>query len=161
MIILAIDPALRSTGIAVLKAEENDMSALYHSVIKNQQSVSHAKCLLNIHNEVSDVISKFKPDVCAVEGVIYVQSHRIAITMGAARGSAILAAAEAGLEVFEYAPKKVKQAVVGKGSAKKDQVAFMVRALLKLEETPPSDAADALAIAMAHVQSAKQSSMIK
>jgi crossover junction endodeoxyribonuclease RuvC len=70
--------------------------------------------------------------------------------MGAARGAAVLAAAEHGMEIFEYAPKRVKQAVVGRGGADKQQVAFMMRALLELTETPPSDAADALAIGLAH-----------
>ena len=77
-----------------------------------------------------------------------------AITMGAARAATMIAAADAGLRVYEYAPKKVKQAVVGNGNAKKEQVAFMVRALLGLQETPPHDAADALAIAMAHLYTA-------
>lgn len=85
-----------------------------------------------------------------MEGVIYVQSYKTAITMGAARGAAILAAAEHGMEVYEYAPRRVKQAVVGRGGADKKQVAFMMRALLELTETPPSDAADALAIGLAH-----------
>ena len=78
------------------------------------------------------------------------QSYKTAITLGAARGAAILAAAEHGMEVFEYAPRRVKQAVVGNGGAAKQQVAFMMRALLGLTETPDPDAADALAIGMAH-----------
>ena len=72
--------------------------------------------------------------------------------MGAARGAAILAAAERGLPVFEYSPREVKQAVVGRGGAEKTQVAFMVRALLGLTETPPADAADALAIGLTHLR---------
>ena len=72
--------------------------------------------------------------------------------MGAARAAALIAAADHGLKIYEYAPRKVKMAVVGKGTADKEQVAFMVRSLLKLNETPPADAADALAIAMAHLQ---------
>ena len=80
------------------------------------------------------------------------QSHRTAITLGAARGAAILAAAERGIPVFEYSPREVKQAVVGRGGAEKTQVAFMVRALLGLTETPPPDAADALAIGLTHLR---------
>ena len=87
-----------------------------------------------------------------MEGIIYVQSHLTAITMGAARAAALIAAADHGLPVYEYAPRKVKMAVVGNGNADKSQVAFMVRALLGLSETPPPDAADALAIALAHLQ---------
>jgi crossover junction endodeoxyribonuclease RuvC len=99
-----------------------------------------------------NIIQKFQPDEVAVEGIIYVQSHQTAISMGAARAAALIAAADHGLRVFEYSPKKVKMAVVGNGNADKKQVAFMVRALLGLAETPPSDAADALAIGMAHLQ---------
>ena len=76
------------------------------------------------------------------------QSHKTAILLGAARGAAILAAAERGLPVFEYAPKRIKQATVGRGNADKNQVAFMIRALLGLTETPDADAADALAIGL-------------
>ena len=80
------------------------------------------------------------------------QSHRTAITLGAARGAAILAAAERGLPVYEYSPREVKQAVVGRGGADKTQVAFMVRALLGLTETPSPDAADAIAIGLTHLR---------
>ena len=81
------------------------------------------------------------------------QSYKTAILLGAARGAAILAAAERGLPVFEYAPKRIKQATVGRGSADKNQVAFMIRVLLGLSETPTADAADALAIGLTHLRS--------
>jgi crossover junction endodeoxyribonuclease RuvC len=84
--------------------------------------------------------------------VIYVQSHKTAIALGAARGAAILAAAERGLPIYEYAPTRIKQATVGRGGADKSQVGFMVRALLGLTETPQSDAADALAIGLTHLR---------
>ena len=84
--------------------------------------------------------------------VIYVQSYKTAILLGAARGAAILAAAENGLPIFEYPPARIKQATVGRGAADKSQVAFMVRALLGLTETPQADAADALAIGLTHVR---------
>ncbi len=94
-----------------------------------------------------------EPDCCALESVIYVQSYKTAIALGAARGAAILAAAENGLPIFEYAPNRIKQATVGTGAAGKNQVAFMVRALLGLTETPDADAADALAIGLTHLRS--------
>ena len=84
--------------------------------------------------------------------MIYVQSHKTAIVLGAARGAAILTAAEKGLPIFEYPPTRIKQATVGRGGAGKNQVAFMVRALLGLTETPDADAADALAIALTHIR---------
>jgi crossover junction endodeoxyribonuclease RuvC len=100
------------------------------------------------------LIEQWQPSAMAVESIIYVQSHQTAIVLGAARGCALLAAAQRGLPIHEYPPKRVKQAVVGVGSAQKQQVAFMVRALFRLTETPSPDAADALAIGLTHLQTA-------
>ncbi|MCB1233943.1 MAG: crossover junction endodeoxyribonuclease RuvC [Verrucomicrobiae bacterium] len=167
MRVLSIDPALRNTGYAVVEriepasgkapraavntATRADVRTLTYGVIRNPSKMRQTGCLVAIRERIVDVIREHRPEVCAVEGVIYVQSYRTAITLGAARGAAILAAAEHGLEVYEYAPRRVKQAVVGRGAADKQQVAFMMRALLGLTETPPPDAADALAIGLAHL----------
>lgn len=156
--VLSIDPALRNTGYAVIEVSyataptqgRRQYRAITYGVIQNRRDLSQSGCLVAIREHLVEVIREHKPEVCAVEGVIYVQSYRTAITLGAARGAALLAAAEHGLQIFEYAPRRVKQAVVGRGSADKQQVAFMMRALLGLSETPPSDAADALAVGMAH-----------
>ncbi len=155
MRVLSIDPALRKTGYAVVEGihqpgKKPAYRALTYGVISNPPKLRQSSCLVSIREQLQDVIREHTPEVCAVEGIIYVQSFKTAITMGAARGAAIIAAAEHGMEVFEYAPKRVKQAVVGKGAADKQQVAFMIRALLGLTETPPPDAADALAIGLAH-----------
>ena len=160
MRVIAIDPAVRNTGVAVLDDEggaRRDIRAIHYGVIKNPPKLAQSRCLVSIRDTIADLVREHEPDECAVEGIIYVQSHRTAITMGAARAAAILACAEHGLPVFEYAPKRVKQAVVGRGTADKDQVAFMMRALMKLRETPPSDAADALAIGYAHLQASSGS----
>ncbi|MDF1810679.1 MAG: crossover junction endodeoxyribonuclease RuvC, partial [Verrucomicrobiales bacterium] len=155
MRVLSIDPALRNTGYSVLESYKNsagrtEYRAVDYGTITNKRQLSQAGCLCRIREILSGVIQLHSPEVCAVEGVIYVQSFKTAITMGAARGAAIIAAAEHGLEVHEYAPRRVKQAVVGRGGADKQQVAFMMRSILKLTETPQSDAADALAIGMTH-----------
>lgn len=150
MRVLAIDPALRNTGYAVIERDGKDFRALAYGTISNKPKLLQSGCLVAIREAIDKVIKKHQPECCAVEGIIYVQSYKTAIIMGAARGAAVLAAAEHGLAIFEYAPKRVKQAVVGKGAADKQQVAFMVRALLNLTETPEPDAADALAIGLAH-----------
>jgi crossover junction endodeoxyribonuclease RuvC len=111
-------------------------------------------CLLAINQTIRDIVNEYHPTVAAFESVIFVQSYKTAIILGCARGAALLAAAGAGLPVFEYAPKRVKQAVVGRGAADKSQVAFMVRALLGLCETPVADAADAIAVGLTHFQAA-------
>ncbi|MEM1442820.1 MAG: crossover junction endodeoxyribonuclease RuvC [Verrucomicrobiota bacterium] len=155
MRVLSIDPALRKTGYAVIECSHETgrqpkYRAVTFGVISHPPKLRQSGCLVSIREKLDEIIVSHRPEVCAVEGIIYVQSFKTAITMGAARGAAIIAAAEHGLEIFEYAPKRVKQAVVGKGAADKQQVAFMIRALLGLTETPPPDAADALAIGMAH-----------
>jgi len=150
--VIAIDPALRKSGVAVLDDSSGSPEALHYGVITNPPKLKQSRCFVSIRDTIADLVRKYEPDECAVEGIIFVQSHRTAITMGAARGAAILACAEHGLPVYEYAPKRVKQAVVGRGTADKAQVSFMMRALLKLRETPPADAGDALAIGYAHLQ---------
>ena len=152
--VLAIDPSLRATGYALVEsgARADSARALDYGVIKNTASLLASGCLVEIRRRIVELIAEHSPDCCAVEGVIFVQSYRTAITMGAARGAALLAAAEHGLPIYEYAPRLVKMAVVGRGGAQKDQVAFMVRALLGLKTTPGADAADALAIGLTHLR---------
>jgi crossover junction endodeoxyribonuclease RuvC len=152
MRVLSIDPAVRNTGYAILEGDPRKPTVLAFDVISIPKSVPQSAALAAVRTHLVNVIQKFQPDEVAVEGIIYVQSHQTAISMGAARAAALIAAADHGLAVYEYAPSKIKMAVVGKGKADKSQVAFMVRALLGLSETPPSDAADALAIGMAHLQ---------
>ncbi|MEI7908446.1 MAG: crossover junction endodeoxyribonuclease RuvC [Verrucomicrobiota bacterium] len=154
MRVLAIDPAVRNTGYAVLEGEARHPKVLTFDVISIPGKIAQSAALSAIRTHLVNVIQTYQPDEVAVEGIIYVQSHQTAISMGAARAAALIAAADHGLPVYEYAPRKVKMAVVGKGTADKSQVAFMVRALLGLAETPPPDAADALAIALAHLQAA-------
>lgn len=148
--ILAVDPALRNTGYAVLEKGSAGIRALAYGTIRNHPKLLQSGCLVATREALDVVIRKHRPDACAVESVIFVQSYKTAIVLGAARGAALIAAAEHGLPIHEYAPRRVKMAVVGRGAADKQQVAFMMRALLGLSETPEPDAADALAIAMTH-----------
>lgn len=148
--IVAVDPALRAAGYAVLMRDQQKLSCPAYGVIRNGSRIHASGCLLALHEELTKIIRRHEPQAMAVEGVIYVQSYQTAITLGAARGAVILAAARHGLPVHEYAPRRVKQAVVGRGAADKRQVAFMVRVLLGMRQTPPADAADAMAIGIAH-----------
>jgi crossover junction endodeoxyribonuclease RuvC len=152
MRVLAIDASLRNSGVAIVDANNGKTCALYYGIIYNANSLRSSSCLVAIRDRLTELIREHEPDCCALEAVIYVQSYKTAILLGAARGAAILAAAENGLPVFEYAPTRIKQATVGRGGAGKTQVAFMVRALLGLTETPEADAADALAIALTHLR---------
>ena len=159
MRVLAIDASLRSTGVAIVDANNGKPRSLYFGTIRNASSMRSSSCLVSIRDRLIELIREHQPDCCALESVIYVQSHQTAIVLGAARGAAILAAAENGLPVFEYTPNRIKQATVGRGAAGKNQVAFMVRALLGLTETPEPDAADALAIGLAHLRSQEAASL--
>lgn len=107
---------------------------------------------MRIVETLRDVLRQHHPTVCAVEGLFYAQNLQTAIVMGEARGAALAAIAEAGVDIFEIAPRKVKQAVVGYGAAQKTAVAKMVQRLLDLPTPPAPDAADALALALAHAQ---------
>ena len=159
--ILAVDPSLRGTGYAVLVREGAKTRCADYGVIKNSPKLTVSGCLVAIHAHLGGIIEKFGPEAMAIESVIFVQSFATAITLGSARGAALLAAAQRGLAIYEYAPRRVKQAVVGRGAAQKSQVAFMIRALLGLTTTPPPDAADALAIGLTHFQSADAASRRK
>jgi crossover junction endodeoxyribonuclease RuvC len=151
-IIFGLDPALRNTGYGIIQVEGRQITSLAYGVIKNPDKIIPSRCLVQIHQQVTDLIQEYQPDVAAVEGIIYLQNYQTAVTLGSARGAALLAFAEAGLPIYEYAPKRVKAAATGRGGAQKAQVGFMMRAMLGLTENPQTDAADALAIALTHAQ---------
>ena len=159
MRVLAIDASLRNTGVAVVDANNGRLRSLYFGTIHNPSSLRSSSCLVAIRDRLAELIREHEPDCCALESVIYVQSYKTAIVLGAARGAAILAAAENGLPIFEYTPNRIKQATVGTGAAGKHQVAFMVRALLSLTVTPEDDAADALAIGLTHLRAQETTRM--
>ena len=159
MRVLAIDASLRNTGVAIVDANNGKPQSVYFGTIHNKSTIRPSSCLVCIRDQLAELIRQHAPDCCALESVIYVQSHKTAILLGAARGAAILAAAENGLPVFEYPPTRIKQATVGRGGAGKNQVAFMVRALLGLTETPDADAADALAIGLTHLRAQETARM--
>ncbi len=151
MRVVSIDPAIRNTGYAVLEGDYRSPQALTYGTLSLPAKWSQSACLRAIHEHVCGLIRDWKPDELAIEGIIYVQSHRTAISMGSARGATVLAAALNNLPIMEYPPTSVKLATVGSGGAGKSQVAFMMRALLNLRETPAPDAADALAIGYSHL----------
>ena len=120
MRVLAIDASLRNCGVAIVDGENGKSRALFFGTIHNASSLKSSACLVAIRDQLAQLIREHEPDCCALEAVIYVQSYKTAILLGAARGAAILAAAENGLPVFEYAPKRIKQATVGTGGCEKE-----------------------------------------
>ena len=151
-IILGVDPSLRGTGYGVIRLAQPHPVALDHGTISCPQGWERSRCLVKIVEILRRVVKEHQPTVCVVEGLFYAQNLQTAIVMGEARGAALATVAEAGLEIFEIAPRKVKQAVVGYGAAQKSAVAKMVQRLLQLHQLPAPDAADALALALAYAQ---------
>lgn len=149
--ILGIDPSLRGTGLAVVDFSNPNRPVLLHSVtLKQKPTVSMANCLGCICEKVLAVLETYPVDVVALEQTIYVQNVRTAQILGAARGAAIAAAAMSGKEIFEYAPLRVKQAVVGIGRASKEQVAKTVKSILGHGDLLAHDESDAAAVAITH-----------
>jgi crossover junction endodeoxyribonuclease RuvC len=151
-VVLGLDPSLRGTGFGVIRLAKPVPQTLLHGTITCPAGWERSRCLVKIVQALRDVLKHHQPEVCVVEGLFYAQNLQTALIMGEARGAALATVAEAGLEIYELAPRKVKQAIVGYGAAQKLAVAKMVQRLLRLPEPPAPDAADALALALAHVQ---------
>ena len=151
-IILGIDPSLRGTGYGVIRLARPHPETLAHGTISCPANWERSRCLAKISATLRDLLKQHQPTICVVEGIFFAQNIQTAIIMGEARGAALAAVAEAGLEIYELATRKVKQAIVGYGAAQKIAVAKMVQRMLQLAELPAPDAADALALALAHAQ---------
>src|SRR5262249_46308966 len=151
-VILGIDPSLRGTGYGLIRVAKPFPQTLTYGTISCPRHWEHSRCLVKILQDLRKVLREHEPTVCVVEGLFYAQNLQTALIMGEARGAALAALAEAGLEIYELAPRKVKQAIVGYGAAQKLAVAKMVQRMLHLAEVPAPDAADALALALAHAQ---------
>ena len=151
-IILGLDPSLRGTGYGIIRLAKPHPVAVAYGAIKCPATWERSRCLVAISQQLREALKKSQPTVCAVEGLFYAQNLQTTLIMGEARGAALASVAEAGLEIYEIAPRKVKQAIVGYGAAQKLAVAKMVQRILRLSELPGPDAADALALALAYAQ---------
>jgi crossover junction endodeoxyribonuclease RuvC len=149
--VLGIDPGSHVTGYGVVEEAGNGLSCVLHGEIRPVRGASLATCLQTISSGIHDVICRIAPEALAIENIFYGKNIRSLIKQGHVRGVAILAGADGGLPIYEYSPLEIKKAVVGYGRAEKGQVQTMVRAILKLPEMPPPDAADALAVAICHI----------
>jgi crossover junction endodeoxyribonuclease RuvC len=150
---LGIDPGSATTGYGLVRlVQDGNLEAVAFGVILTPPHIPDHQRLLMIYGDLKELIAIHRPDTCAVEKLFFQRNVSTAITVGQARGVVLLAIAEAGLDLAEYTPNEVKQAVAGYGSADKRQVQEMVRTLLGLPDIPrPDDAADALAIAITHL----------
>lgn len=159
MIVLGVDPGSNITGYGVVKVEEKSgkidrtkLVAIDYGVIKVDEDDIFPARLKKIYDKITEIINLHRPTELAIETAFYGKNFQSAFKIGHVRGVVILSAVNSGISVFEYTPREVKKSVVGKGNATKEQVQFMVRAILGLKFFPAFyDISDALAIAICHI----------
>jgi len=155
--ILGVDPAASGpTGYGVIETDGRNFRVLHYGALQiaaKRRKSSSGACLFDVHALLCRLIEDFQPNAMAVESVFTALNMRTALRLAEVRGVVLLAAEQHGVEVSSYSPREVKACVSGYGHADKKQMQTMVRALLKMQETPePADAADALAVALCHIQ---------
>ena len=149
--ILGVDPGSACTGWGAVRCEGNEFHYVASGAVRLLQKATRQEKLRSIHLEINSVISEYNPTHFAIEDVFFNKNPKSTMILGEARGAAILAAALAGVPVFEYSAREVKQSVTGNGAAHKSQVSFMLGKLLRLEPPPTNpDESDALAVALCH-----------
>lgn len=149
-IILGIDPGTKTTGFGIIKKEYNSFEVIDFGCITPKYSDSLHKRYLIIFNSIEKLIKKYKPCSVSIETQFVKKNIQVAIKLGMARGSCIIAAARNDIPIYEYSPRKAKLSITGNGGASKEQVNKMIKTLLNVNEKIPEDAADALALAFCH-----------
>jgi crossover junction endodeoxyribonuclease RuvC len=161
VLILGIDPGTAITGYGLVAEDEQGLALVDYGAITTPSGQPLPERLQTIYQGLTGVVGEHLPAAAAVEELFFSRNARTALSVGHARGVTLLALADAGLPIFEYKPLEIKQAVAGYGGAKKQQVQEMVRMLLDLDHVPqPDDAADAVAVAICHIHSARMADLI-
>jgi len=155
VIVLGVDPGTHVTGYGVVSGEHANATLMECGVIRTHPRDPLASRLREIHEGMTELLERHKPDVLSIEDVFYARNVRTTVILGHARGVILLAGEQRGVRVHEMAPAAIKKAVVGAGAATKEQVQFMIMRLLRLKSAPkPSDAADGVAAALAYLMGA-------
>jgi crossover junction endodeoxyribonuclease RuvC len=161
-LVLGVDPGTAITGYGLVWGEGDDLRLMDYGAITTPSDKPLPQRLQEIYRQLTALIQERRPAAAAVEKLFFSRNVRTALSVGQARGVALLAIANADLVVHEYTPLEVKQAVVGYGRATKEQVQEMVKMLLGLDSVPqPDDAADAIAVAICHIHSARMRGLAK
>jgi crossover junction endodeoxyribonuclease RuvC len=156
MRVLGIDPGSSATGYGIVDEINGSLSAITWGAIKTSNRLPFSQRLKTIHDGLTEIIKKYSPDVASIENLFFAENAKSALKLGQVRGAAILSAANQSVEVAEYTPLEIKQAISGYGRADKGQIQNMVSIILNLKEIPkPFDASDALAIAICHIHIAQ------
>ncbi|HNR04127.1 MAG TPA: crossover junction endodeoxyribonuclease RuvC [Bacillota bacterium] len=162
MLILGVDPGIAILGYGLVKYEANRFTVIDYGAITTDSGINMSARLTIIYDRLVDIIERHNPDAFAIEELFFNKNIKTALTVGHARGVAVLAGSKSGVQVYEYTPLQVKQAVVGYGRADKNQMQQMVKVILNLGEIPkPDDVADALAVAICHGNSSKFSEQFR
>jgi crossover junction endodeoxyribonuclease RuvC len=161
-LILGIDPGIAILGFGLVRYEANKFTVVDYGAVTTDADLAMSARLSIIYNGLIDIIEKYRPDAFAIEELFFSKNIKTALTVGHARGVAVLAGSKSGVQVYEYTPLQVKQAVVGYGRADKNQIQQMVKIILNLREIPkPDDVADALAVAICHGNSSNFSEQFR
>ena len=161
MLVLGIDPGTAITGYGLVREDEAGLTLVDYGVITTAAGRPLPERLQAIYQGLADVAREHQPQQAAVEELFFSRNVRTALSVGHARGVTLLALADAGLPIHEYKPLEIKQAITGYGGAGKQQIQEMVRLLLNLDTVPePDDAADAVAVAVCHIHSARMTALI-
>ena len=150
--IISIDPGILITGFSILDFDKTKIQLIAYGAIKPKKKDRLEQRLLHLHNEILSIIEKFNPSIMAIEDSFYSKNVKSAVTLGQSRSVMMLAGAKLDIDIYQFAPRKVKQSLCGNGSATKDQVQFMVSNILKLEKLPkPIDITDAMAVGICFI----------
>jgi crossover junction endodeoxyribonuclease RuvC len=161
MLVLGIDPGTAITGYGLVRKEGDDLTLVDYGTITTSKQMRLPQRLQTIYHELGEIVSRHRPSAVAVEKLFFSKNVRTALSVGQARGVALLAVADAEVPCHEYTPLQVKQSVVGYGRATKEQIQQLVKMLLGLDFVPePDDAADAIAVAICHIHSARLKAML-
>ena len=156
MRVLGVDPGISITGFSIIESKSNHPSLSAYGTVKPNQKDSLPKRLNYLFEEMNKILDQFNPDILSVEDAFYSKNVKSAMVLGQARGAIILAAAQANIPIFEFAPRKVKMSVCGNGAASKEQVAYMVTKILKLKVQPkPLDVSDAMAVGLCYINQSR------
>ncbi len=162
MLVIGLDPGLAITGYGLVAGDGQHLEYVTHGVLRTPAQAPLSERLVMLHDALTALLEEYQPPVAAVEELFFSSNAQTAMLVGQARGVLLLTLAQAGLEIAEYTPMQVKQAVTGYGGADKQQIQQMVRMLLGLSEAPhPDDAADALAVAICQHHSARLGALLE
>lgn len=162
LIIMGIDPGIAILGYGLVEYKGNSFKVIDYGAITTAAGMPMSERLCIIHKQLNALIEQYKPEAFAIEELFFNKNIKTALTVGHARGVAVVVAANLGVPIFEYTPLQVKQAIAGYGRAEKKQMQQMVKLLLNLKEVPkPDDVADALAVAICHGNSSNFAHLFK